>query len=113
MYEGINYDRRRFLSAAAKTIAAAHLAFLVPARTQSSKASSVAEEKSVMGKMTPGEIQLPIEGEVPSLRGADGWLNSQPLTAGDLRGHVVLIDIWTYTCINWMRTLPYVRAWAE
>ena len=42
-----------------------------------------------------------------------GWLNSQPLTPAGLRGKVVLIDFWTYTCINWLRTLPYVRAWAE
>jgi thiol-disulfide isomerase/thioredoxin len=48
-----------------------------------------------------------------SLERADKWLNSPPLTASDLRGKVVLIDFWTYTCINWLRTLPYVRAWAE
>src|SRR5439155_761274 len=42
-----------------------------------------------------------------------GWLNSRPLTAADLRGKVVLVDFWTYTCINWLRTLPHVRAWAE
>ncbi len=47
------------------------------------------------------------------LDGATEWLNSQPLTAADLRGKVVLIDFWTYTCINWLRSLPYVRAWAE
>src|SRR5215211_945735 len=57
--------------------------------------------------------RLPIEGELPSLGGAPGWLNSQPLTAAGLRGKVVLIDFWTYTCINWLRQLPYVRAWAE
>jgi thiol-disulfide isomerase/thioredoxin len=57
--------------------------------------------------------RLPIEGAMPSLGGATGWLNSQPLTAADLRGKVVLIDFWTYTCINWLRQLPYVRAWAE
>ena len=57
--------------------------------------------------------RLPIEGELPSLGGAAGWLNSQPLTAAGLRGQVVLIDFWTYTCINWLRQLPYVRAWAE
>ena len=45
--------------------------------------------------------------------GATAWLNSPPLTAADLRGKVVLVDFWTYTCINWLRTLPYVRAWAE
>jgi thiol-disulfide isomerase/thioredoxin len=57
--------------------------------------------------------RLPIEGELPSLDGATGWLNSRPLTAAGLRGKVVLIDFWTYTCINWLRQLPYVRAWAE
>jgi thiol-disulfide isomerase/thioredoxin len=54
-----------------------------------------------------------MEGEFPSLGGATAWLNSPPLTADSLRGKVVLIDFWTYTCINWLRTLPYVRAWAE
>ena len=43
--------------------------------------------------------------------GATGWLNSEPLTAADLRGHVVLVDFWTFTCINWIRTAPYLRAW--
>ena len=57
--------------------------------------------------------QLPIEGELSSLGSATEWLNSQPLTAAGLRGKVVLIDFWTYTCINWLRSLPYVRAWAE
>ena len=57
--------------------------------------------------------QLPVEGTMPSLDGATGWLNSPPLTAAELRGHVVLVNFWTYTCINWLRTLAYVRAWAE
>jgi len=61
----------------------------------------------------PAAVQLPIEGELPSLGSATEWLNSQPLTAAGLRGTVVLIDFWTYTCINWLRSLPYVRAWAE
>src|SRR5580704_10869527 len=56
---------------------------------------------------------LPIEGELPSFRGATEWLNSPPLTAADLRGKVVLVEFWTYSCINWLRTLPYVSAWAE
>jgi thiol-disulfide isomerase/thioredoxin len=54
-----------------------------------------------------------MEGELPSFSGATAWLNSPPLSAASLRGNVVLIDFWTYTCINWLRTLPYVRAWAE
>jgi thiol-disulfide isomerase/thioredoxin len=54
---------------------------------------------------------LPVEGHLPSFDGATGWLNSEPLTPQGLRGRVVLVDFWTYTCINWLRTLPYVRAW--
>ena len=61
----------------------------------------------------PAAVQLPIEGEMPSLASATEWLDSPPLTAAGLRGNVVLVQFWTYTCINWLRTLPYVRAWAE
>jgi thiol-disulfide isomerase/thioredoxin len=57
--------------------------------------------------------ELPVEGHLPGFDGATGWVNSEPLTAADLRGRVVLVNFWTYTCINWLRTLPYVRAWAE
>ena len=57
--------------------------------------------------------QLPVEKTMPSLDGATGWLNSPPLTTAGLRGKVVLVDFWTYTCINWLRTLPYLRGWAE
>ena len=56
--------------------------------------------------------RLPVEGELPSFGGATGWLNSPPLTPTDLRGKAVLVDFWTYTCVNWLRQLPYVRAWA-
>ena len=56
---------------------------------------------------------LPVEGHLPGFDGATGWLNSPPLTLADLQGNVVLTDFWTYTCINWLRTLGYVRAWAE
>ncbi len=61
----------------------------------------------------PAAVQLLVEGRMPSLDSATRWLNSPPLTAPDLRGRVVLVDFWTYTCINWLRTLPYLRAWAE
>jgi len=57
-------------------------------------------------------VRLPVEGELPSFGGATGWLNSPPLTPSGLRGKVVLADFWTYTCINWLRQLPYVRSWA-
>jgi thiol-disulfide isomerase/thioredoxin len=58
-------------------------------------------------------LHLPVEGELPSLGGATAWLGSQPLTPSGLRGSVAVIDFWTFTCINWIRSLPYVRAWAE
>ena len=54
----------------------------------------------------------PAAASFPSLAGATGWLNSPPLTAAGLRGKVVLVDFWTFTCVNWLRTLPYLRAWA-
>jgi len=63
--------------------------------------------------MTMRAHPLPVEGALPSFMGAITWLNSQPLTPEALRGKVVLVDFWTYTCINWQRTEPYVRAWAE
>ena len=74
---------------------------------------SFVKDDSAVGQMTPGAVRLPIEGVLPSFDGATAWLNSPPLTPAGLRGKVVLIDFWTYTCINWLRTLPYVRAWAE
>ena len=58
-------------------------------------------------------MKLRVEGEIPSFSGAIEWLNSEPLTAAALRGNVVLVNFWTYSCINWLRSLPYVRAWAE
>ncbi len=50
---------------------------------------------------------------MPSLGGATGWLNSEPLGPAELRGHIVLVDFWTLTCINWLRTEPYIRAWSQ
>jgi thiol-disulfide isomerase/thioredoxin len=59
------------------------------------------------------EAGLPMEGKLPSFGGATGWLNSQPLTPSLLRGHVVVVQFWTYTCINWLRTQAYFRAWSQ
>mgnify|MGYP001175056334 CR=1 FL=1 len=56
---------------------------------------------------------LPDEGMAPALGGATQWLNSAPLTAEQLRGKVVLVDFWTYSCINCLRALPYVKAWDQ
>jgi len=96
MSAGIDRDRRRFLASSVITMTAASLGII-----GSSAQTAI-----------PAEIKLPIEGELPTLAGATGWLNSQPLTPAGLRGKIVVIDFWTYTCINWLRTLPYVRAWA-
>jgi thiol-disulfide isomerase/thioredoxin len=65
---------------------------------------------SLLGPRRGGS--LPAEGHLPALDGATDWLNSAPLTAENLRGKVVLVDFWTLTCINWLRTEPFVRAWS-
>src|SRR3954451_10520798 len=57
--------------------------------------------------------EFPVEGELPTFDGATTWLNGAPFTPGELRGRVVLVSFGTYTCINWIRSLPYVRAWAD
>jgi cytochrome c biogenesis protein CcdA/thiol-disulfide isomerase/thioredoxin len=60
-----------------------------------------------------GPATLAVEGQMPSLAGATGWINSPPLSPAQFKGKVVVIDVWTYSCVNCLRTLPYVRAWAE
>jgi thiol-disulfide isomerase/thioredoxin len=74
---------------------------------------ALAEDMGIVGPMTSSAVHLPVEGNLPSFDGANEWLNSPPLTAAGLRGKVVLVNFWTYTCINWLRTFPYVRAWVE
>lgn len=69
--------------------------------------------RSFVHRLPDDDTGLPVEGHLSSFAGATGWLNSEPLTPEGLRGKVVLVDFWTYTCINWLRTLPYVRAWDE
>ena len=67
----------------------------------------------MQAKPGPQGPNLSVEGALPPLTGATDWLNSPPLTDEALKGKVVLIDFWTYSCINCLRTIPYVRAWAE
>ena len=71
-----------------------------------------ATQGAITKTSAPGAVP-PVEGELPSLDGATAWLNSAPLSAQQLRGKVVLIDFWTYSCINCLRTLPYLKAWYE
>jgi cytochrome c biogenesis protein CcdA/thiol-disulfide isomerase/thioredoxin len=79
-------------------------------------------EEGLIGKLMPrprtrpiqvAGSKLPIEGMIPELDGAVAWLNSPPLTRAALSGKVVMVDFWTYSCINCLRSLPYIRAWAE
>jgi len=74
--------------------------------------TTAGDSAMMMMAAKPAVDTLPVEGQLPSLSGAVEWLNSPPLTAEGLRGKVVLIDFWTYSCINCLRTLPYVEAWA-
>jgi cytochrome c biogenesis protein CcdA/thiol-disulfide isomerase/thioredoxin len=78
-------------------------------------AASMTGGPSMMMRAKPAgaDEELPVEGAAPSFAGAVEWLNSKPLTAEDLKGKVVLVDFWTYSCINCLRAIPYVRAWAE
>ncbi|MBK1838462.1 cytochrome c biogenesis protein DipZ [Azospirillum sp. YIM B02556] len=89
-----------------------------PAAPSAPAGTSAAPETSATGLVLADarrvyRSSLPVEGVLPSLDGATDWLNSKPLTTEELRGKVVLIDFWTYSCINCIRTLPYLRAWAE
>jgi thiol-disulfide isomerase/thioredoxin len=68
--------------------------------------------RSIAHRLAGEPHTLPVEGSLASFEGATGWLNTEALTTEGLRGRVVLVDFWTYTCVNWLRTLPYVRAWA-
>jgi len=73
-----------------------------------------APDGAMMMRAKPGQgVVLPVEGAAPALDGAVTWLNSPPLTTAQLRGKVVVVDFWTYSCINCLRSIPYVRAWAE
>jgi thiol-disulfide isomerase/thioredoxin len=67
--------------------------------------------RSLAHRLADDPQVLPVEGRLASFDGATGWLNSEALTPEALRGRVVLVDFWTYTCVNWLRTAPYLRAW--
>src|SRR5262245_51079317 len=69
--------------------------------------------RSLAHVLAGDDALLPDEGGLASFDGAVGWRNSEPLTPQGLRGRVVLVDFWTYTCVNWLRTAPYVRAWDD
>jgi thiol-disulfide isomerase/thioredoxin len=95
--ESIDQQRRKFIGVAGATLGAARLGII----------------GSAMQQMACAALSERDEGALPSFNGATEWLNSPPLTPAGLHGKVVLVDFWTYTCVNWLRTLPYVRAWAD
>jgi cytochrome c biogenesis protein CcdA/thiol-disulfide isomerase/thioredoxin len=84
-------------------------------RPHGSQTATSGPAMMMRGKPAPAgpDGDLPVEGQLPSLSGATEWLNSKPLMAEELKGKVVLVDFWTYSCINCLRAIPYVRAWAE
>jgi cytochrome c biogenesis protein CcdA/thiol-disulfide isomerase/thioredoxin len=88
-------------------------AFELRGRTESPATVDANPTGTMQAKPVSQARPLKVEGMLPELSGAVEWLNSPPLTAEGLRGKVVLIDFWTYSCINCLRALPYVRAWAE
>jgi thiol-disulfide isomerase/thioredoxin len=96
MFEQRTVDRRRFVGLAALSVAGAW----------------IGTRDVVTQLLKAGPFRASGASDLAALGGATDWLNSAPLTASALRGKVVLVDFWTYTCVNWLRTLPYVRAWA-
>src|SRR3982750_460537 len=94
--EKVDQDRRRLIGAAALTIAGGWLG-----------------TRGSVQRIMAAPFRQRDGGELRSLIRATEWLNGPPLTAAELRGKVVLINFWTLTCINWLRQVPYVRAWAD
>src|SRR2546430_15357510 len=86
--------------------------FPAQARVPCTKRQDHLRNPGVPAGLHTASARLPVESRLPSFEGATGWLNSPPLTADGLRGKAGLVTFWTYTCINWLRQLPYVRAWA-
>jgi thiol-disulfide isomerase/thioredoxin len=82
---------------------------IAPRGSDAGANTGTATVRSTMGDAKSPD--LPVEGQLPSLEGATSWLNSPPLTRDGLRGKVVVIDFWTYSCINCLRSLPYVKDW--
>src|SRR5262245_16875954 len=95
-------ERRHFLARTAMTMAAAHLGMF--------EASSLLRGLGGTGTAVAAQRE---SREFAAIGRATEWLNSPRLTGASLLGKVVLVDFWTYTCINWLRTLPYVRAWSQ
>jgi cytochrome c biogenesis protein CcdA/thiol-disulfide isomerase/thioredoxin len=123
--------RRALGAAVLAAVAAIGLGLDTGFLTNISVGGTTALEQSLLDKLRPNQkaamtgpsmqakpsgeanAELPVEDLMPSLAGAEVWLNSPPLSLEQLKGKVVLVDFWTYSCINCLRSIPYVRAWAE
>jgi thiol-disulfide isomerase/thioredoxin len=104
------HRRRLSLFAVAALILAALQTPIVDTATAKSANAVFNSQSTPMAYQT---THLSVEGQLPSFGKGVDWLNSKPLAPADLRGRVVLIEFWTYSCINWRRQLPYVRAWSQ
>jgi thiol-disulfide isomerase/thioredoxin len=94
------------------TFAAALLGAILASGSSDSTRTST-KDRSMPQPMAPLAGERRIDGELATLGRATAWINSEPLTPDGLRGKVVLVQFWTYSCINWLRNEPYVRAWAD
>jgi thiol-disulfide isomerase/thioredoxin len=114
MSDQTDHERRRFLGAAAVGVAASLTKLLFADTASAGEHMMDAFHSSRLPASAPPSTEslLHDEGRMPELAGAVGWLNSPPLTRESLHGKVVLVDIWTYSCINSLRQLPYLRRWA-
>jgi thiol-disulfide isomerase/thioredoxin len=115
MFMEIHHRRRGFrrFPGVAALILAGLLPQVIGAAGAESNRDTLSFGTTGVAPMTSTAVSLPVEGQMPGFGKGATWLNSQPLTPAELRGKVVLVEFWTYTCINWRRQLPYVRAWAE
>src|SRR6476620_1969136 len=117
MLKDVKHSRRHFLATSLSILAATPLGMLACSDLQLGRTTSADpsndKDNDAMQRFPQLTIPLPVEGEMPSFGGAIDWLKSDPLTPDGLRGNVILVEFWTYTCINWLRTLPYVRAWSQ
>lgn len=113
-YLGADRWVRKFLGVAVLVgVASIALGFDRGILTKISKVSTEGIERKLIGVIAPKMPEAKVEGAAPELNGVVGWINSKPLSLKDLKGKVVLIDFWTYSCINCLRTLPYVKEWAR
>lgn len=113
MFAETDLERRRFCASLTLTVCGATLCVFKPATARHVNELKESPSMLPIREIIPVPARLPVERKMPSLDGATGWLNSPPPGPTKLSGQVILVSFWTYTCINWLRSLPYLRAWDE